>query len=64
MQSTREPNWHDREVLQLQEEAARLIRLLGALTPLGPGPHHRPGRREGPPPASRQTGPSLAATRR
>jgi hypothetical protein len=64
MQPTRELNWRDREVLQLQEEAARLIRLLGALTPLGPGAHHRPGRREGPPLASRRTRPSLSTTRR
>ena len=53
MQHTSEPNWRGREVVQLQDEVALLIRLLGAITLLGTGQQDRPGRRDGPPPASR-----------
>ena len=55
MQHTSKLNWRDREVVQLQDEVALLIRLLGAIKLLGTGPQDHPGRREGPPPASRPT---------
>ena len=53
MQHPSEPNWREREVVHLQDEVALLIRLLGAITLLGTGQQDRPGRRDGPPPASR-----------
>jgi len=55
VQHPSQPNWREREVVQLQDEAALLIRLLGAITVIGTRPHDRQGRWDGPPPASRPT---------
>ena len=55
-------NWREQEVVQLQNEVALLIRLLGAITPIETGQHAHHGRGEGPPAVSRPTPGASRAT--